>query len=92
MIDIEPIGNRIIFEPLAYEETSSGLVTTVMGQTTPVKGKVLKSGDPTFNPGDTIFLRRYSSDELKYPKEDGTEETLFLVESEDIVGVIRSKH
>ncbi len=83
---IQPIGSRLIIEPFTVEEVGD-LYTPELGKSTPVKVKVLNCNPESgFNIGDTIFIRRYSSDELKYKDSDGSEKTLYVVESEDVVG------
>jgi len=70
-------------------ETSSGIsLSQAQAYSTPVTGKVLKAGAKSrFTPGDQLFFRRYSVDELRLVTEDDGDKQVFLIEDADVVGV-----
>lgn len=87
--NIIPIGAKCLVEPSVVAETSSGIIRADQGLSMPVKGKVLKAGaESQFKEGQELFFRRYSVDELKFPSEDGTEQTLWIIEDGDVVAVV----
>ncbi len=93
MNELEPVGARVLITPFrAAEQSASGLIMeNSTSNNAPVKGTVLKAGSKSdFHPGDEIFYRRYSLDELKIKTAEG-EQVVNFVEDEDIVGVIRAK-
>lgn len=87
-----PVGDRYLVQPYkSADESSSGLSLENNSNVSaaPVRGTVLKSGDKAvFNPGDEILFRRYSIDELKFVTPDG-EQTVYMVEGNDIVAVVK---
>lgn len=85
---IDTVNERMLVEPVKMEETESGFASIEMGKSTPVMGKVIK-GNSHYKPGDILFFRRYSVDELNFRTKDGGEQTLWVVESEDVVAVQR---
>lgn len=77
-ISIEPLGNRLVVEPIAEEEiTAGGIVLPETAKEKPQKGTVLAAGPGERNEkgehmalevkeGDTVLFAKYSGTEIKY--------------------------
>lgn len=85
--DIVPLKKYILIKPRTRSaETSSGIIMPEQSSTaTPVVGDVIAVGDESqFKPGDTVFFRRFSVDELKFSV-DGKEEIVSLISDDEVV-------
>lgn len=93
MIKIEnivPLKKYIIVKPNnGPTESASGLIMPEERYVaTPVVGKVVSAGpDSQFKPGEYVFFRRYSIDEMKFKTEEG-EEVVNLLSDDEVVATI----
>src|SRR5918994_146345 len=95
-MDLKPLGDRLIVEPLEEEETTvSGIVLPDTAKEKPQRGRVLAVGpgprDEDGNyitmevePGDEIIYSKYGGTEIKL----GTEDYLILRESDVLAKVV----
>ena len=95
-MDLQPLGDRLIVEPLEEEETtSSGIVLPDTAKEKPQRGRVLAVGPGARNDkgelvpmevadGDEIIYSKYGGTEIKL----GTDEVLILRESDVLAKVI----
>lgn len=83
---IQPIGKRVIIEPVEANETTNGFkLSDENSSMTPMRGTITALGDVDgFDVGEIIYFRRYSADELKYQTPEG-EKKVFLVELDEIL-------
>ena len=94
-MNIQPLGDRVIVEPLeAEEKTSGGIVLPDSAKEKPQKGKVVATGkgrvteDGKVLPlevksGDSILFGKYSGTELKLEGEE-----FLMMREEDVLGVL----
>src|SRR6186713_3469406 len=98
-MDLQPLGDRLIVEPLEEEETtSSGIVLPDTAKEKPQRGRVLAVGPGARNDkGEVVPMEVAEGDEVIYSKYGGTEiklgadEVLILRESDVLAKVIGSK-
>ncbi|MBP1702214.1 MAG: groES [Chloroflexi bacterium] len=76
-INLKPLGNRVVIEPLESEEvTAGGIVLPETAKEKPQKGKVISTGpgdrdeDGKYIPmdvktGDTVLFAKYAGTEIK---------------------------
>jgi chaperonin GroES len=76
-IELKPLGNRVVIEPLEQEEiTAGGIVLPETAKEKPQKGKVLSVGPGERDedgdripldvaPGDTVLFAKYAGTEIK---------------------------
>ncbi len=93
---IQPLGDRVVVEPLeAEEKTSGGIVIPDTAKEKQQKGKVIAVGkgrtseDGKVTPlevktGDQVLFGRYSGSEIKI---GGTD--YLIVKEDDILGIIK---
>lgn len=89
--DISPLKKTVIIKPLERgKETDEGLSLPDQEHAgAPVVGEVLKAGaESQFLPGDIVFFRRYSVDELTFPV-NGEKKTISFVTDNEIIGFTR---
>jgi chaperonin GroES len=91
-ISINPLGNRLVVQPIEEEEiTSGGIVLPETAKEKPQKGTVLAVGPGERNEngdhmpleveeGDTVLFAKYSGTEIKY---DGKK--LLIMRESDIL-------
>jgi chaperonin GroES len=95
MINIRPLGDRVVIKPMEAEETTKGgIILPDTAKEKPQKGKVLAVGTGRIldngtrvpvdvREGDTVIFSKYGGSELKLDGED------YLVVSErDILAVL----
>ena len=95
-MDLQPLGDRLIVEPLEEEETtSSGIVLPDTAKEKPQRGRVLAIGPGARNDkGDVVPMEVTEGDEIIYSKYGGTEiklgadEVLILRESDVLAKVV----
>ena len=99
MMDLQPLGDRLIVETLEEEATtSSGIVLPDTAQEKPQRGRVLAVGPGSrddngkFVPmdledGDEIVFSKYGGTEIKV----GTDEYLILRESDVLAKVVGTR-
>ena len=98
-MDLQPLGDRLIVEPLEEEETtSSGIVLPDTAKEKPQRGRVLAVGPGARNDkGEVVPMEVAVGDEIIYSKYGGTEiklgadDVLILRESDVLAKVIGSK-
>ncbi|OGW92273.1 MAG: co-chaperone GroES [Omnitrophica bacterium RIFCSPHIGHO2_02_FULL_63_14] len=93
---IQPLGDRVVIEPLEAEEKSAGgIVIPDTAKEKQQKGKVIAVGKGRVNEegklrplevktGDQVLFGRYSGTEIKI---GGTE--FLIVKEDDILGIIK---
>ena len=93
-LNYEPLGDRVIVEPLAPEQTTkSGIVLPDTAKEKPQSGKVLKVGPGkisdegkslpmTVKAGDVVIYAKYGGTELKV---DGTD--YLIIRESDILAI-----
>ena len=97
-MDLQPLGDRLIVEPLEEEETtSSGIVLPDTAKEKPQRGRVLAVGPGGRNDqGEIVPMEVTVGDEIIYSKYGGTEikvgpdEVLILRES-DVLAKVAAK-
>jgi chaperonin GroES len=95
-MDLKPLGDRLIVEPLEEEETTvSGIVLPDTAKEKPQRGRVLAVGPgPRDEDGNYIKMELEEGDEIIYSKYGGTdirlgtEEYLILRESDVLAKVV----
>src|SRR5947207_11887487 len=98
-MDLQPLGDRLIVEPLEEEETtSSGIVLPDTAKKKPQRGRVLAVGPGARNQetgeyipmdvaeGDEIVFSKYGGTEIKL----GTDEVLILRETDVLAKVVNT--
>ena len=98
-MDVQPLGDRLIVEPLEEEETTvSGIVLPDTAKEKPQRGKVLAVGPGGRNDsGELVPMEVAIGDEIIYSKYGGTEiklgadDVLILRESDVLAKVVSSK-
>jgi chaperonin GroES len=97
-MDLQPLGDRLIVEPLEEEETTtSGIVLPDTAKEKPQRGRVLAVGpgprDEDGNyikidlePGDEIIFSKYGGTDIRL----GTDDYLILRESDVLAKVVTS--
>ena len=98
-MDLQPLGDRIIVEPLEEEATtSSGIVLPDTAKEKPQRGRVIAAGAGQRNDtGEIVPMEVTVGDEIIYSKYGGTEiklgadDVLILRESDVLAKVIGSK-
>ena len=93
---IQPLGDRVLVEPLeAEEKTSGGIVIPDTAKEKQQRGKVVAVGKGRINDegkitplevkaGDEVLFGRYSGSEIKVGSGD-----YLIIKEEDILGIIR---
>src|SRR6188508_2234782 len=97
-MDLQPLGDRLIIEPLEEEETtSSGIVLPDTAKEKPQRGRVLAVGPGARNDkGEVVPMEVAVGDEIIYSKYGGTDikvgadEVLILRES-DVLAKVATK-
>ena len=95
-INIRPLGDRIIVEPVEQEETIAGgmLILPETAKEKPQQGKVLAAGagrrdddgkriEMDVKTGDTILFAKYAGTEIKI---DGKK--LLIMKETDVLGIL----
>jgi chaperonin GroES len=98
-MDLQPLGDRLIVEPLEEEETtSSGIVLPDTAKEKPQRGRVLAVGPGARNDkGELVPMEVAEGDEIIYSKYGGTEiklgadDVLILRESDVLAKVVGKK-
>lgn len=94
-MNIRPLGDRILVEPVEKEETiAGGLLLPETAKEKPQQGKVLAAGagrkdesgkriDMDVQAGDTILFAKYAGTEIKV---DGKK--LLIMKEADVLGIL----
>jgi len=90
-INVKPLADRVIVEPAAAEETTSGgIIIPDTAQEKPKQGKIIATGNGkkdeplTVKEGDTVLYGQYSGTEIKI----GGSDYLIMRES-DIFAIVK---
>jgi chaperonin GroES len=93
---IQPLGDRVLVEPLeAEDKTSGGIIIPDTAKEKQQRGKVIAVGKGRANDegkvtplevkaGDQVLFGRYSGSEIKVGASD-----YLIIKEEDILGIIR---
>ncbi len=94
-VNLKPLGNRVVVEPLEQEEiTPGGIVLPETAKEKPQKGKVLSVGPGDrdeagkriamdVSVGDTVLFAKYSGTEIKL---DGKK--LLILRENDLLAIV----
>ena len=87
---IQPLGDRVLVQPLAAEEkTASGIIIPNSAKEKPLKGKVIAVGKGledtpmTVKVDDTVLYGKYAGTELKFEGSD-----YLMMRESDILAII----
>ena len=95
-VNLKPLGNRVVVEPLEQEEmTAGGIVLPETAKEKPQKGKVLSIGPGDrdedgkripmdVSVGDTVLFAKYSGTEIKM---DGKK--LLILRENDLLAIVQ---
>jgi chaperonin GroES len=96
-VNIRPLGDRIIVEPIEQEDTTaSGILLPETAKEKPQQGKVLAVGPGARNEdGDRIAMDVKVGDRVLYARYAGTEiklegSKILIMKENDILGVIEN--
>ena len=93
-MNIRPLGDRVLIEPIEEkEQTVGGIIIPDSAKEKPMRGKVIAVGKKTDKDGKEIKFDVKKGDTVLLPKYGGTEvklndKKLQLVREEDLLGVI----
>lgn len=89
-VNVKPLGDRVIIEPVAAEQkTAGGIIIPDSAKEKPLKGKVIavgpgKKDEPmTVKTGDEVLYGQYAGTEVKL---DG--KALLIMREADIYGIL----
>lgn len=88
---LEPIGDKLLIEPIPVDEvTAGGIIVPDTARTTPDKGKVLSIGDDVksekLTKGTVVLFRKNSGSSVHHA---GTEYIILPVK--EVIGIIKDK-
>ena len=92
---IQPLGDRVLVEPLeAEEKTSGGIVIPDTAKEKQQKGKVVAVGKGRFEDGKLTPLEVKTGDQVLFGRYSGTEVKVgpndyLIVKEEDILAIIK---
>ena len=91
--DIEPTkGNLLVEIPEKQKKSGDIILAGDQDNNAPVRGTIIRVPEmysTNFKVGEEIFFRKYAIDELKFKREDLSEEVVFVIEESEVLGVIR---
>ncbi|GED15918.1 MULTISPECIES: co-chaperone GroES [Aneurinibacillus] len=91
---LKPLGDRVIIEPIAKEETTaSGIVLPETAKEKPQEGKVVAVGNGRIENGERIALEVQEGNRVIYSKYAGTEvkysdKELLIMRESDILAIV----
>jgi chaperonin GroES len=91
---LKPLGDRVIIEPIAKEETTaSGIVLPETAKEKPQEGKVVAVGSGRIENGERIALEVQEGNRVIYSKYAGTEvkfgdKELLIMRESDILAIV----
>jgi chaperonin GroES len=91
---LKPLGDRVIIEPIAKEETTaSGIVLPETAKEKPQEGKVIAVGSGRIENGERIALEVQEGSRVIYSKYAGTEvkfgdKELLIMRENDILAIV----
>jgi chaperonin GroES len=95
MAKIQPLGDRVLIQPLeAEEKTKGGIILPDTAKEKQQEGKVIAAGKGRVEDGKTIALEVKVGDKVLYGKYSGTEikvdgEEMLIVKEEDILAIVK---
>ena len=95
MANVQPLGDRVLLQPLeAEEKTSGGIIVPDSAKEKPQEGKVIAVGKGKVEDGKVIPIEVKVGDKVLYGKYSGTEikvngEEMLIVKEEDILAIIK---
>lgn len=96
-MNLKPLGDRLVIEPIEQEEmTSFGLVIPDSAKEKPQQGKVLATGDGRRDDdGDRIDMDVTVGDTVLYAKYAGTEvkidgKKLLIMKESDVLAIVQN--
>jgi chaperonin GroES len=91
---LKPLGDRVVIEPIAKEETTaSGIVLPDTAKEKPQEGRVLAVGPGAYKDGERIALEVKEGDRVLFSKYAGTEvkydgKELLIMRESDILAIL----
>jgi len=97
-INLKPLGNRVVVEPIEQEEvTAGGIVLPETAKEKPQKGKVLSVGPGErdeegkripmdVKEGDTVLFAKYAGTEIKIDNKK-----LLILRESDLLAIVETK-
>lgn len=94
-MNLKPLGDRLIVEPVEREEvTASGIVLPETAKEKPMQGKVLAVGpgarkddgsrmEPDVSVGDTVLYAKYAGTEVKV-----SDEKYLILRESDVLAIV----
>ncbi|MDP8296904.1 MAG: co-chaperone GroES [Candidatus Orphnella occulta] len=95
MANVQPLGDRVLLQPLeAEEKTAGGIIVPDSAKEKPQEGKIVAVGKGKVEDGKTIVMEVKVGDKVLYGKYSGTEisvtgEDMLIVKEEDILAIIK---
>ena len=95
MANVQPLGDRVLLQPLeAEEKTKGGIIVPDSAKEKPQEGKVVAVGKGKVEDGKTVALEVKVGNKVLYGKYSGTEirvdgEEMLIVKEEDILAIIK---
>jgi chaperonin GroES len=95
MAKIQPLGDRVLIQPLeAEEKTKGGIILPDTAKEKQQEGKVIAAGKGRVEDGKVIELEVKVGDKVLYGKYSGTEikidgEDMLIVKEEDILAIVK---
>ncbi|MDP8292190.1 MAG: co-chaperone GroES [Candidatus Orphnella occulta] len=95
MANVQPLGDRVLLQPLeAEEKTAGGIIVPDSAKEKPQEGKIVAVGKGKVENGKTIVMEVKVGDKVLYGKYSGTEirvagEDMLIVKEEDILAIIK---
>jgi len=95
MANVQPLGDRVLLQPLeAEEKTKGGIIVPDSAKEKPQEGKVIAVGKGKVEDGKTVALEVKVGNKVLYGKYSGTEisvdgEEMLIVKEEDILAIIK---
>jgi chaperonin GroES len=95
MAKIQPLGDRVLIQPLeAEEKTKGGIILPDTAKEKQQEGKVMAAGKGRVEDGKVIALEVKVGDKVLYGKYSGTEikvdgEEMLIVKEEDILAIVK---
>ena len=90
--DIEPTKGHVLVELFEPPKEAGGIILAgEQANNAPVRGVVIRNSEEggKFKLGEEIFFRKYAIDELKFTMEDQSTQTVFIIDEQEVLGVVR---
>jgi chaperonin GroES len=95
MAKIQPLGDRVLIQPLeAEEKTKGGIILPDTAKEKQQEGKVVAVGKGRVEDGKVVAIEVKVGDKVLYGKYSGTEikvdgEDMLIVKEEDILAIVK---